>query len=78
MYGDGVLGTHGLLNGIGALTNGIFNYIRPPNSAPYSLKSILGNVYGYMYPEVEENPSDSLIAFVSTAKGFNKGRFNKG
>ena len=78
MYADGVLGNRGLLNTIGALANGVFNYIRPPNTAPYNLKSILGKSYGYIYPEIEENPSDSLIAFVSQAKGFGLDRFKKG
>lgn len=78
MYADGVLGNQGLLNTIGALTNGVFNYMRPPNSATYSLKSILGNVYGYIYPDVEIDPSDSLKAFMSQAKGFKMDRFQKG
>jgi hypothetical protein len=78
MYADGVLGNQGLLNNIGALTNGIFNYLRPPNTAPYSLKSILGSVYGYLYPDVEASPSDSLKVFMSQAKGFKMDRFSKG
>lgn len=78
MYADGILGNHGMLNNIGALTNGIFNYMRPPNTAPYSLKSILGNVYGYLYPDVEIDPSDSLKAFMSQAKGFKMDKFSKG
>ena len=78
MYSDGVLGNHGLINSIGSLTNGVFNYIRPPNTAPYSLKSIIGNVYGYLYNDVEIDPSDSLKVFMSQAKGFGMDRFNKG
>jgi hypothetical protein len=78
MYADGVLGNHGLLNTIGALVNGVFNYIRPPNTPPYSLKSILGQAYGYLYSDVELDPSDSLKMFMSRAKGFSMDKFDKG
>lgn len=78
MYADGVLGNHGLLNTIGILVNGVFNYIRSPNTSPYNLKSILGQSYGYMYPDVEIDPSDSLKAFISRARGFGMDKFKKG
>lgn len=78
MYADGILGNRGLLNTIGILVNGVFNYIRSPNTSPYNLKSILGQSYGYMYPDVEIDPSDSLKAFVSQARGFGMDKFKKG
>ena len=78
MYADGVLGNNGLLNSIGVLVNGVFNYIRAPNTPPYSLKSILNQAYGYIYPDADLNPSDSLKMFMSRAKGFTMDKFNKG
>lgn len=75
MYADGILGNKATISTIGALTNGVFNYIRPPNTAPYSLKSIIGNVYGYMYPDIEIDPSDALKGFISHARGFDIKKF---
>lgn len=75
MFADGILGNKGLLNLQGAFMNGVFNYIRPPHSAPYSLKSLTGNVYAYLYPDVDVDPSDSLKAFISQAKGFSMSKF---
>lgn len=78
MYADGVLGNHGLLNTTGVLVNGIFNYIRSPTQPPYSLKSILNQAYGYLYPDADIEPSDSLKLFMSQAKGFSMNKFSKG
>lgn len=75
MFSDGLLGNKALINTIGALTNGVFNYIRPPHSSPYSLKSIIGTVYGYLYDDVEIAPSDALKGFISQAKGFDVKKF---
>lgn len=75
MYGDGVLGNHGLLNTMALLVNGVFNYIRDPKSPPYSLKSILNQAYGYIHEDVEVSPSDSLKMFMSQAKGFSVDKF---
>lgn len=77
MYADGLIGNQGVLQTLGALTAGVFNYMRPPNSSPYSLKSVLGNVYGYIYPEIELNPSDSLLVFMSQSQGFNMEKFKR-
>ena len=77
MYADGIIGNQGLLNGIGALTAGVFNYMRSGNSSPYSLKQVLGNSYGYIFSEVETNPDDALLLFMSQAKGFSMDKFNK-
>jgi hypothetical protein len=77
MYADGILGNQGLLQTIGVLVAGVFNYTRAPNSAPYTLKSILGNSYGYIYPEAKANPSDSLLNFMTQAQGFSMDKFKK-
>jgi len=77
MYADGLIGNKGVLVGVGQLTNGVFNYMRPPNSSPYALKSILGNVYNYIYPDVESSPSDLLLTFMSQAPDFKIDKFKK-
>jgi hypothetical protein len=77
MYADGLIGNKGLLMGVAQLTNGVFNYMRPQNSPPYALKSILGNVYSYIYPNAEASPSDSLLAFMSQAPGFALDKFKR-
>lgn len=78
MYADGMIGNQSILSVLGALTAGVFNYTRAPNSQPYSLKSILGASYAYIYPEQEMKPSDSLLTFMTQAQGFNMAKFKKG
>lgn len=77
MFADGALGNYGLLQTIGSLTAGVFNYMRAANSSPYELKSILHNVYGYIYPATPSNPSEALLTFMTQAQGFNMGKFKK-
>jgi len=77
MYSDGALGNYGIIKILGALTTGIFNYIRSPNTSAYDLKSILGSNYAYMYRDVESNPSDALLTFMTQAQGFSMDKFKK-
>jgi len=77
MYSDGIIGNQGIISGIGALTAGVFNYMRSGNSPPYSLKQVLGNSYGYIFSEIETNPDDALLLFMTQAKGFSMDKFNK-
>ena len=77
MYADGLIGNKGILTGIGTLTSGVFNYMRSPHSPPYTLKSILGSVYGYMYPDSELPANDSLLTFMSQAPGFDLDKFKR-
>lgn len=80
MYSDGMVGNYGLLIQIANLTNGVFNYMRPPNSPTYKLANILANAYDYIYPPLTEEQqkaavNDSLIGFMLQAPGFNKTMF---
>lgn len=77
MYNNGILGNMGLINLIGSLTTGIFNYIRPSSAPAYSLKSILNETYGYLYKDVEIKPEDSLKLFMTQAQGFNMNLFDR-
>ena len=80
MYADGLVGNQGLLNILGSLTTGVFNYMRASNSPPYKLANILGNAYDYLYqPMTEEQKkqqaNEQLLALMSQAPGFSQDRF---
>lgn len=75
MYADGMLGNGGVIQQLGSLVTGVFNYMRAPHSQPHSLKSILGASYGYIFNDVEVSPSDSLLMFMSQAQGFDSKLF---
>lgn len=75
MYADGLVGNRSLLIMQGTLTAGVFNYLRANNSSPYTLKSVLGSAYEYIYGIEKTNPSESLLAFMSQAPDFKMDRF---
>ncbi len=80
MYADGVIGNHGVLTVLGQLTAGVFNYMRPKDSPAYKLVSILGTAYDYIVPpatpeQQQQNVSESLKLFLSTAPGFDPQKF---
>lgn len=75
MYADGLLGNKNLITTLGMLTTGVFNYIRSSNSSPYTLKSVIGSAYGYIYDDQELSASDSLLSFMSQAQGFTMDKF---
>lgn len=77
MYADGLLGNKGMLQVMGSLTNAVFNYMRSPNSPPYTLKSILGKTYGYIFDDVELSASEGLLLFMTQAQGFNPENFKR-
>ena len=75
MYNNGILGNMAILNTLGSLTAGVFNYIRPSNAPAYSLKTILNEAYGYLYKDAEITAQDSLKLFMTQAQGFNMDLF---
>jgi len=75
MYADGLVGNRGLLTMQGTLVAGVFNYLRASGSQPYTLKSVLGSVYEYIYGIEKANPSESLLTFMSQAPDFKMDRF---
>lgn len=75
MYSDGIIGNKKVIDVLGTLVTGVFNYIRPPNSSPYNLKSVINEVYGYLYAEQKQSASDSLLTFMSQAQGFSMDKF---
>ena len=71
---DGFIGNKQLLNSIGSLTAGVFNYIRQQNQQPYKLQNVIGLAYDYIYaPLTEEQKRDDvnnkLLAFISMMPG---------
>jgi len=77
MYADGMLGNQAILNVLGTLTTGVFNYIRQSNSSPYKLSQIINSAYDYIYPpaspeSIKQAASDGLKLFMSQAPGFEK------
>ena len=68
---DGLIGNKSLLTTIGALTAGVFNYIRQANAKAYALKDILGISYDYIYAplsdeEKKNEVNEKLLTFMST------------
>lgn len=75
MFADGLIGNRSLLSIQGSLVAGIFNYLRASSSQPYTLKSVLGSVYDYIYGMEKVDPSESLLTFMSQAPDFKMDRF---
>ena len=83
MYADGLIGNRGLLEVMGSLTAGVFNYMRQANSSPYKLANILGGSYEYISPPLSKEDkkaavSNSILAFMSQAPDFKADRFKHG
>jgi hypothetical protein len=78
MYADGIIGNKAILQSNASLTAGVFNYLRGANDAPYTVKSILGSSYAYIYDDVEMPVSDGLLLYMTQAQGFDIGKFKKG
>ena len=79
---DGFIGNKQVLNAIGSLTAGVFNYIRAKNQDAYKLQNIIGSAYDYIYaPQTEQQKKDAannaLLTFISTMPGAEK-QFNYG
>lgn len=77
MYADGMIGNRAVIEILGNLTAGVYNYMRAANTTPYKLKDIIKQSYDYIYPsqDTTENPSESLLAYMTAAKGFKTDRF---
>lgn len=80
MYADGVLGNRGVFDSIAPLTAGVFNYIRPEGSPAYKPEQLFAWVNDYfknpdLEPTQQDQVSNSLMAYISQAKGFAVERF---
>ena len=77
---DGIIGNKVLLNTLGLLTTGVFNYIRNANSKSYELKEILGLSYDYVYRPLSDEQkakeaNNRLLTFMQMMPGA-EGKFN--
>lgn len=77
MYADGLIGNRAIIETLGNLTAGVYNYMRAANTPAYKLKDIIRQVYDYIYPPQDNtnNPSEALLAYMTQAKGFKIDRF---
>jgi hypothetical protein len=77
MYSDGLIGNGLMIETLGNLTAGVYNYMRSSSSQAYTLRNIIGRSYEYLYPpqDTTKSVNESLLAYVSQAKGFNPNRF---
>jgi len=80
MYADGMIGNKAIIEAIGGLTAGVYNYIRPENQSAYTLQDIIPRVYDYIYrplssEEKKEKAQESLktFAFANAPKDLFKG-----
>lgn len=77
MYADGIIGNKNILQTYASLTAGVFNYLRNSNSPPYTVKSILGSSYAYIFDDENIPATDSLLMFMTQAQGFDVNKFKK-
>lgn len=72
MYVDGLIGNQGILETLGSLTAGVYNYMRAENQAAFKLQDIIPRSYDYLYPPLSEEEkanqvNTGLMNFVKTA-----------
>ena len=78
MYSDGLIGNHAIVETLGGLTAGVYNYIRSESTPAYTLKDTIPRVYDYIYYESDhqkqEKTQNALKAFAlaNAPKGFFK------
>jgi len=77
MYSDGVIGNNKIIETLGNLTAGVYNYMRSTSSQAYSLRNIIDTAYEYIYPpqDTTQSVNERLLTYVSQAKGFKPNRF---
>lgn len=78
MYADGHIGNRAIVKTLGKLTGAIYNYMREPGRPPFQLQDVLESSYfDYLYPpqDTTKAVNNSLLAYMSQAKGFKQDRF---
>ena len=74
MFSDGLIGNYRIIETLGNLTAGVYNYMRSATALPYKLQDIIPTVYEYLYPPLSEEEkknavSKQLIAFAMMHPG---------
>lgn len=79
MFNDGLIGNNALLETLGCLTAGVYNYMRSEATQAYKLQDIIPRAYDYIYPpETEEQKRQKTqerlkaFALANAPKGFFK------
>lgn len=76
MYADGMIGNRSIVETLGNLTAGVYNYMRSSGAQAYKLSDIIRKSYDYLYPPQDTtNPSEELLNALATVPGFNLKRF---
>ena len=83
MYADGMLGNRAIFDGLAPLTTAIFNYMRAEGAPAYKQSQLFPWINEYwsnpdLEPTQEEQVNQSLLTYISQAKGFSKERFKNG
>lgn len=70
MFADGFIGNGAIIETIGSLTAGVYNYMRPQGQQAFTLQDIIPRAYPYIYrplspEELKEKSQESLKAFMS-------------
>lgn len=76
MYADGLIGNQGILEVLGGLSAGIYNYIRASNTPPYKLQDTIPRAYQYIYPPLSAEQQHEKTQ--QTLKSFMQMRAPKG
>lgn len=60
LYSDGIIGNFGILQILGNLTAGVYNYMRSSGAKAYSLQDVIPASYDYMFPPITEKDKKEL------------------
>ena len=61
MFSDGLIGNYRIIETLGNLTAGVYNYMRSSNASSYKLQDIIPTVYDYLYPPLSEEEKKNSI-----------------
>lgn len=77
MYADGLIGNRIIIETLGNLTAGVYNYMRDENKSPYKLRDIIGKTHDYLYPpqDTKKAVNEALLVYMTQAKGFDINKF---
>ena len=80
MYADGMLGNRAVFDSLAPITTGVFNYIRPEGAPAYKQEQMFSWINEYwqnpdLEPDPQEQVSNSLLGYISQAKGFSRDKF---
>lgn len=80
MYAEGMLGNKAIFDALAPITAAVFNYMRSEGAPPYKTDAIFPWINDYLKnpdnePNDNEKVNNSLLTYVSQAKGYKQERF---